>query len=185
MRFARALLIAGAILLALPPTPAAAHTELRESDPAANATVATLPQLVRLTFTTQLPTVPTIEVVDPNGTSVNSSPVSLRGNTALQPIQGSTTGRYTVNWKAKAPDGHEITGSFGFTAGAGNVSPSPTIASSATGPVTSGPSPTEVAAPPADGTGPLWPWLAAGLLAVALFIVIWYVQRRRGSATGR
>jgi copper resistance protein C len=176
------MLIAGVIVLAIPPSPAAAHTTLRESDPAANATVATLPQLVRLTFTTELPTVPTIEVVDPNGASVNSSPVSLRGNSALQPVQGSSAGRYTVNWKATAPDGHQITGSFTFTATAGNVSAAPTTASP-TVPQTTGPPP--AGAPPADGSGPWWPWLAAGLLAAALLFIFWYVRRQRASAPGR
>jgi methionine-rich copper-binding protein CopC len=187
MRSARALLVAGtavaAAVLALPPGPAAAHTTLRESDPAANGSVEILPQVVRLTFTTQLPSTPTIEVVDANGASVNSSPVSLRGNTALQPVQGSGAGRYTVNWKATAPDGHQITGSFAFTVAAGNVSPSP--AASPTVPATTGPSPTEAAAPPAQQSGPRWPWLAAGLLAVALLTLFWYLRRRRLSAAGR
>jgi hypothetical protein len=191
MRSARLLLVTGAaiaaVVLALPPGPAAAHTTLRESDPPANGSVAVLPQLVRLTFTTQLPAAPTIEVVDANGASVNSSPVSLRGNTALQPVQGSRAGRYTVNWKATAPDGHQITGSFAFTVAAGNVSPGP--AGSPTVPATTGPSPTEAAptaaAPRSDGSGPRWPWLAAGLLAVALLAIVWYVRRQRRSAARR
>jgi copper resistance protein C len=183
MRSARALLtiaLVAATAVAFTPGPAAAHTSLRESDPAANATVATLPEVVRLTFTTQLPSVPTIEVVDANGVSVNSSPVSLRGNTALQPVKSSSAGRYTVNWKAKAPDGHEISGTFAFSVGAGNVSPTPVIPSP-TAPETTGPSPTQAAAAPADGSGPWWPWLAAGFLAIVLLGVFGYVRSRRSS----
>jgi len=178
MSSARALLtiaLVAAAAVAFTSSPAAAHTSLRESDPAANGTVATLPEFVRLTFTTQLPSVPTIEVVDANGVSVNSSPVSLRGNTALQPVKSASAGRYTVNWKAKAPDGHEISGTFAFTATAGNIQPTTPA------PETTGPSPTQAAAAPTDGDGPWWPWLAAGLLIAALLAVFWYARRRRSS----
>ena len=117
-------ILAGALLGA---APAAAHTTLKQSDPAAGSTVQKLPEVVRLTFSDTLPIVPTVTVRDDAGTVVNSSPISPRGNTVLQPVKSTKIGKFTVTWELTSADGHKTSGSFAFTvATAPSGAPSPT-----------------------------------------------------------
>ncbi|UWP81712.1 copper resistance CopC family protein [Dactylosporangium fulvum] len=189
--------LAGALVLA---TPASAHTTLRQSDPAANSTVPTLPEVVRLTFTDMLPIVPKVTVRDPDGTEVNSSPISPRGNTVLQPVKSTKTGRFTVTWELTGSDGHKTNGSFSFTVqgaaappsavpsptapvvGSGSPSTVPTAAASTAAAASSGvASPSDAARSSTDsGGGSWWVWLvvAVVLLGAVGGGVVFF--RRRG-----
>ena len=126
---ARLLLLAAGVLAGalLGAAPAAAHTTLKQSDPAAGSTVQALPEVVRLTFSDTLPLTPTVTVRDDAGTVVNSSPISPRGNTVLQPVKSTKTGKFTVTWELTSADGHKTSGSFAFTVVAAPPdAPSPT-----------------------------------------------------------
>ena len=164
------------------PSPAAAHTSLRASDPAANSTVPGMPEVVRLTFTDSLPITPTVTVRDPDGTIVNSGPISPQGSTVLQPVKQTRSGRYTVLWQLTAPDGHKSTGSFEFTV-TGDAAPpsSPAAAISPTVPVEAAGSPPDAGALPrggADGIG-WWQWPAGAALVLGAATAAMFARRRR------
>jgi len=182
---------AGAIALAalsgalLAPLPAAAHTTLKTSDPAAGATVQLLPDVVRLTFSETLPILPKVTVTDADGVTVSTGPVTTSGSTASQPVQSAKAGRFAVKWELTGADGHKTTGTFTFTVTTAPPPPSPTAAPTPTAAATSA-APAPVATSPAaeraaTSSGPpalLWIVAAAVLLAAA---AVFLVLRRRRS----
>jgi copper transport protein len=104
------------------PQAAAAHAQLKSSDPAAGATLAAAPAAVTLTFTEAVdPSLSLVKVVDAHGASVpGASPAHLvPGGGALQlEVTLARTlprGVYTVNWlSVSADDGHVDGGAFAF-----------------------------------------------------------------------
>jgi methionine-rich copper-binding protein CopC len=187
--------LAGALLGA---APAAAHTTLKQSDPAAGSTVQALPEVVRLTFSDTLPIVPTVTVRDDAGTVVNSSPISPRGNTVLQPVKSTKGGKFTVTWELTSADGHKTSGSFAFTvAAAPSDAPSPTAPvvvtatptpeapqSSSAPPAASALASTAVAVPTSDssGTGANWLlWTAVTVVLLGAAVTIVLLSRRRAA----
>lgn len=99
--------------------PALAHAHLQAETPMAEATTASPASLtlsfsegVELRFTT-------VVVKDPNGSAVMTGPNRLApGNpkVLLVPVSGKLApGRYTVDWRAVATDGHKTQGTYGFT----------------------------------------------------------------------
>ncbi|WP_327008500.1 copper resistance protein CopC [Dactylosporangium sp. NBC_01737] len=198
---ARLLLLAAGVLAGalLGAAPAAAHTSLKQSDPAAGSTVQALPEVVRLTFSDTLPLTPTVTVRDEAGTVVNSSPISPRGNTVLQPVKSTKTGKFTVTWELTSADGHKTSGSFAFTVvAAPSDAPSPTAPvvvtatptpeapqSSSAAPPPSSVSSTALAAPTSGNSGgganwPLWTAVTVVLLGAAGTIVL--LRRRRAAS---
>jgi copper transport protein len=117
------LLLAGLWLLATSPA-AAAHGNLRASDPAGGVSLVEPPHAVTLTFT-EAPdaTLSSIRVLDAAGRAVAGgrpervpgSPLELRA-----PLHGLEDGTYTVSWRTvSAVDGHPTAGTFAFGVGAG------------------------------------------------------------------
>ena len=99
--------------------PASAHAHLQAETPAADATTPSPGSLtlsfsegVELTFTT-------VVVKGPNGSAITTGPNRLaQGNPKLLlvPLVGKLEpGRYTVDWRAVATDGHKTRGTYGFT----------------------------------------------------------------------
>lgn len=99
--------------------PALAHAHLLAETPTAEATTASPGSLtlsfsegVELRFTT-------VEVKDVTGSAVKTGPNRLApGNPKmlLVPVAGKLgPGRYTVEWRAVATDGHKTQGTYGFT----------------------------------------------------------------------
>jgi copper resistance protein C len=95
-----------------------AHAELRRSDPEADAVLDRAPMEVSAWFSSQLSTGSKIGVfdgqfqaVDKGETFIDASDAT-RMQTELVPL---SPGRYTVNWKAVAIDGHVSSGSYDFT----------------------------------------------------------------------
>jgi copper transport protein len=117
------LLLAGLWLLATGPA-AAAHGNLRASDPAGGASLATPPHAVTLTFT-EAPdaTLSSIRVLDAGGRAVaGGRPVRVPGRPLelRVPLHGLKDGTYTVSWRTiSAVDGHPTAGTFAFGVGAG------------------------------------------------------------------
>jgi copper transport protein len=126
------LLLAGLWLLATGPA-AAAHGNLRASDPAGGASLAKPPHAVTLTFT-EAPdaTLSSIRVLDAAGRAVAGGrpervpgrPLELRA-----PLHRLKDGTYTVSWRTiSAVDGHPTAGTFAFGVGAGGPVLPPALA---------------------------------------------------------
>ncbi|WP_298458377.1 copper resistance CopC family protein [uncultured Cellulomonas sp.] len=104
----------------LVPQPAAAHTELTGSDPAAGSSVSELPAAVTLTFNdTVAPQFATVAVAVAGGDPVEV-PATVDGAQVLADISTLDTtaqgaGAWQVVYRVVAADGHPITGTIDFT----------------------------------------------------------------------
>ena len=118
MRFSR-LVSFGAALAVTLAVPAAAHTHLVQSTPAANATLHTGPRTITLTFNERLVaafskfevTMPVHGMDVPVTTALSSDGKRIVG-TLAQPLG---KGAYRVSWTAAGADGHKMTGTLNFT----------------------------------------------------------------------
>ncbi len=157
-----------AALLALVATlafasPAAAHTALISSDPAAGASLSSGPAKVSGTFNEELhPTFAAMTVVGPDGNLWSEGEPEVRGRVAgvnLRPLGPS--GSYTVNYRVTSADGHVVSGSWSFTV---------------TVPHSGAPGP--AASPDAtDRRIPLWP-LVLGVVGLSIGALAWTLRRR-------
>ena len=117
MRLVRSLAIAGLAALALA-TPAAAHSLLLESTPAAGATLPAAPHELRLRFNNRIEKpLSRVRLLDGQGkvqtvslTSEGVPPDWLRG-----PLPPLAPGRWRVEWQVLSTDGHVVSGRFEFT----------------------------------------------------------------------
>jgi copper resistance protein C len=113
-----ALLVAVAFLLCLAP-PAAAHVELVESDPEADAVVADGVPQVEMRFGGLDPDRPVeIDITDPSGANVTDGDpvVDPRTSTVVVPTSPLQPGMHIVHWHAWSEDGDGIAeGTFTFT----------------------------------------------------------------------
>lgn len=165
-----ALLVSLSIVTGAPA--ASAHSSLVSSDPAADGTVRTPLERVTLTFSEAplagLDAGLRIEVRDGSGRDVSSGAVEVSGD-AMSKAVSLTDGSYRVLWRYVSPDGHPITGEYGFTAaGLAAASSSATPSGSPT------PTPTTDAAPPAAATATAAPASAsthAGHSPVAVWVI--------------
>ncbi|RKR88134.1 hypothetical protein BDK92_2441 [Micromonospora pisi] len=109
--------VACAVGLLAAPAPAWAHNELRASNPAKNARLATAPVEVTLDFAERLdPRFTTVAVTDPAGKAVTSGKPKVDGVRAVQPLnQPLDPGTYTVAYRVVSVDGHPVRGSHTFT----------------------------------------------------------------------
>lgn len=110
--------VAAVISAALVATPAAAHTELRGSDPEEGATVETLEQ-VRLEFSSALLDIGTeLALIDSAGTAHELAPEFPAGeNAVVAPVDADAVaaGETVLDWRIVAEDGHPIEGEIAFT----------------------------------------------------------------------
>ena len=95
-----------------------AHAKYASSTPAAESTIAALPNSVNVTFAEELRAV-TLNVVGPDGSTVSTDHAGIdlaeRTNASV-PIRNGGAGRYTVQWTSVSDeDGDSANGSFGFT----------------------------------------------------------------------
>ena len=142
MRRARPVVGAFLLLLALgglQPQPVLGHALLRSSDPAANATLATAPRAITLTFTEPPdPKLSSVQVLDATGASHASgpaTPVAAGSSTLSVPVGPLPDGVYTVAWRTvSAADGHTAAGSFAFSVGTTAPVPSGAPAAGAASP---------------------------------------------------
>jgi copper transport protein len=101
---------------------ASAHSDLVRSDPAANATLDTVPQQITLTFTEAIePSFSTITVLFEDGTTVDGGNSTVSPTNPLQltvSLKDSRQGTYVVSWRVlSAVDGHITSGAFVFSVG--------------------------------------------------------------------
>ena len=160
--------------------PAFAHTTVKSSVPAANASVKTLPTSVKLTFTEHLSIRPKVSVEDSAGNVINSGAATLDGAVVTQPVTPTVAGKYTVKWSAVAQDGDRSTGSFGFTlAVTPPPPPSPTPPPTTAGPTSAQASqPASLADDTSDSSSAWWIWVLAGGL-ILVFVGVFIVVRRK------
>jgi methionine-rich copper-binding protein CopC len=103
--------------LAFAVTPAAAHSLLLESAPAANATVEASPPALRLRFNNRIEKrLSRIRLVDERG-QARDLPVAEEGaaDQLMASVPSVTPGKYRVEWQVLSTDGHVVTGRFSFT----------------------------------------------------------------------
>lgn len=113
------LTLAVAVVLA---APALAHTEMSETSPAAGAVEAAGGRSVTLTFTQEVdPRLASVVVRRDGGAVVSEGKLQRDGLALVQPVAPLMTGRYGVQWRAAAADGHILKGTFAFRVGAGDA----------------------------------------------------------------
>jgi len=144
--------------------PAAAHTSLTATEPAADSTVQTGPARVTATFNEELqPAFAAVTVVGPDGNLWSAGEPEVRGTTASVPVRPlGPSGRYTVNYRVTSADGHVVSGAWSFIV---------------TVPSTGTPGPA-VVEPASRGRIALWPF-AVGATALGAAAVTWTARRRR------
>jgi len=172
-RLAVALLLAGIALVATA-TPALAHAELLASTPPANASLATAPATVELTFDEPV-TLPenALEVVGPDNVTWRLGTPTLTGATVSAPVTAQgPAGRYTLVYRVIAGDGDPVSGSVAFTLTAA-ATPATTTAAT---PSSAAPPRTDPSA--GDGGTLLWVWLAAGAVLFAALVFVTLRVRR-------
>lgn len=113
------------LVLLLATSSAFAHTGLKESTPAAGATVQAAPAKIDLLFNAPVRLVklevagsgPAVET----GLKPSAEPVASYSI----PAAGLVVGSYTVNWAAIGADGHTVSGSFSFVVDPSSASSAP------------------------------------------------------------
>lgn len=172
--FFGSMLAAATLALGLAITPAYAHDELLETDPAANAQLEQAPTEINLTFSGDIMEVDganQVRVVDGQGNSVVEGAPSVNKTVLTQDLtsSGAADESYTVTWRVVSSDGHPIEGTFSYTVGAGAQAAPAATASSA-------PAAAEATttAEPATGLTPtnLFIFVAAGVVVIGAIIVI-------------
>jgi methionine-rich copper-binding protein CopC len=164
------LALSGLALVAVA-TPAFAHAELTGSNPAKDASLATAPKQLQLTFNE--PVSPeSITITGPEGAKWTVGQIAVEGNVVSAPVQAlGPAGPYTITYKVKSDDGDDVTGTVAFTMTA--ASPATTSAAP-----TGAPS----SAPASDGGTPAWVWIVivlALVLAAASVAAVTLRARRR------
>jgi methionine-rich copper-binding protein CopC len=180
-------LLAAALWVVVPAAPAAAHTELKSTAPAAKSTVSKPVTEVTLTFTglVKKPGT-TVAVSGPDQTSYSAGDAEVLDRTITQKVDPLAVGLITVAWRTVAADGHPMQGSFTFTNRAAPPTPSAEPSPSAEATVAAPPPVTTPAAasPVSDedaSSSTVW-WLAgaAVLLIAGTGGLLW---RRRKAGT--
>ncbi|MGH2547885.1 MAG: copper resistance CopC family protein [Thermomicrobiales bacterium] len=122
------MLVAGAILS--PARSALAHAEPDITVPPIGGTVDQAPPLLEITFSEEVTAETTIDVVGPDGKSVNAAPAALdledanRKHVTVALFGNLPAGAYTVNWTSvSAEDGDPDSGSYTFTVSGGAATP--------------------------------------------------------------
>lgn len=103
-----ALVPLGALLLVLTASPAGAHVELQESDPAAGDTATVGTESISLTLLAFDPDGPIdVDVTDVEGEDVTAGEprVDERSSTVEVPVRPLEVGEHIVHWHATADDG--------------------------------------------------------------------------------
>jgi len=109
-------LAAIAMTLFLTAGPAAAHAQLRTSDPADGDTLAEAPEELVLEFSEQLDAPSTqVALVAPDGEVVTLPDPVIEGDTLTQPGVFPVAGEYTFSYRIVSADGHPVEGSVVFT----------------------------------------------------------------------
>lgn len=104
------------------PTVARFHLALSKAEPAINDTVATSPKAIKLYFTETVQASATgIKITGPDAHDVALGAVTIdaaaKSPAVAEVKETLKPGKYTVDWKTLAADGHPNKGTFAFTIG--------------------------------------------------------------------
>lgn len=173
---------------------AAAHDAAESSTPAQGTVVASVPDMVSVTFNNKpLGIGPAFSVKDASGTEWAEGPVEIVDNVASQRVRaGGPAGEYVVSWRVVSSDSHPIEGTFSFTATAGSA---PSAGSGTEGTTTAPAAPGMGTAQPGTTAAPdnavsaappfQWSLVIFAVVAVGLLIALGVLARRRLSAGDR
>ncbi|HET6286016.1 MAG TPA: copper resistance CopC family protein [Amycolatopsis sp.] len=186
-RFGASLLVAGLALLSTA-SPALAHSELKSSDPARGASLATPPTQVKLTFSgpVTLADQNPIQITGPDNASWTVGRAEVAGSVVTAPVQAvGPAGEYTLRYKVTFEDTHAASGSVKFTLSAPVASQSaPAQASSssqapAQGSSSAAPAPQAGETTPEDLV-PAWVWivLAVAVVVAGIVVALRFVRRK-------
>jgi copper resistance protein C len=149
--------------------PASAHNSLISSNPTNDASLATGPQTIVLTFDQPVQEgegLNSVAVTGPDGNEWQGGAATVDSNVVTAPVRElGPTGVYTIGYRIVSADGHPVSGQVKFTlTTAGNGTPAP-VTDAKTLPLKSGSD---------DGGVPIWVWLvgAAVLLGAGLFVAL-------------
>jgi copper resistance protein C len=163
--------------------PASAHNELRSTDPAGGATVASAPSEIRLTFAqTSNLDFARIAVTDAAGVDLADWKPTAAGTTLVQRVKPVTAaGTVVVGFRVVSNDGHPVQGSVTFTAAASAVPAGTPPAATGAPDSASGSAPPTGSRPAARRS---WPTVAivlgaAAVVAVAVAGAAYRLTRRR------
>ncbi|SNS59547.1 hypothetical protein SAMN05421812_10148 [Asanoa hainanensis] len=191
---ALAALLVGLVVVVAPATPAAAHTKLAKSVPAAKSTVTKPVTALTLTFSGLIRQDGTVVVVrGADGAKYQDAAPTVLDKTITQPVRPLAVGAVKVEWKTVSSDGHPISGSYTFTNKVAPPGPTPTVEPEAT----VAPSVEPSAAPRTDvplaslpvavlpGGEPsstVVPWaVGGGAVVLAGLVALFLLRRRRAS----
>jgi methionine-rich copper-binding protein CopC len=182
--------LVAALAVLVPAAPAAAHTELKSSMPAANSTTTEPVTEVKLTFTGVVRRPGTTVVVtgaDQISYSVGAAEVLDR--TITQKVGALPVGAITVVWRTVALDGHPVQGTFTFTNRAAPPTPSTGSSPTAGPPAAATPQPSTSISPvqlsrasDEASWSVLW-WVTGGAVALVLALLGGLLWRRRSTRT--
>jgi methionine-rich copper-binding protein CopC len=111
--------LAAVVLTLLLVSPAAAHSLLLESSPAAGTVIDAGPRELALRFNNRIEKrLSRIRLVDDRG-AAQDLPVATDGaaDRLTAPMPDVRPGRYRVEWQVLSTDGHVVTGRYSFTIG--------------------------------------------------------------------
>lgn len=172
-------LLTALLFVMLSSAPATAHTNLISTNPPDCQTLTTAPQSVSLRFAADLLTAGARLVAkDASGTQVALGEATVDGGTLTAAWPASTTsGQFSVAYRAVASDGHPLEGSFAFSieppkGSSGTPEASAPPPESAVPLDSASPAAAEQPAnPESSGVNPLvWGLLVAGVLGIAALI---------------
>ncbi|MEU3627376.1 copper resistance protein CopC [Amycolatopsis coloradensis] len=170
-RFGASLLVAGVALLGAA-TPAMAHSELKSSDPAKGASLATPPTQIKLTFSGPVTlAADPIQITGPENAKWTVGRAEVAGAVITAPVQAvGPAGEYTLRYKVTFEDTHESSGTVKFNLSAPAAPPSSgsaAVSASSAAPETSATPVPQADETTPEGLVPGWVWI---VLAVAVVV---------------
>lgn len=181
-RLAIALLLSGIAVVATA-TPALAHAELVASTPAEQASLATAPTRIELTFNEPV-SLPenALDVVGPGNITWQVGTPRVAGAVVSAPVTASgPAGRYTLVYRVISDDGDTVSGSVTFTLTAPASEAAQAASTAPAEPAEPSPAaPTRTDPVTSDGDTLLWVWLAAGAVLLAAVVFVTLRVRRSG-----
>ncbi|WP_409489321.1 copper resistance protein CopC [Amycolatopsis sp. cmx-11-12] len=167
-RFGASLLVAGVALLGAA-TPAMAHSELKSSDPAKGASLATPPTQIKLTFSGPVTlAADPIQITGPENAKWTVGRADVAGSVITAPVQAvGPAGEYTLRYKVTFEDSHESSGTVKFNLSAPAAPPSSSSAAAQKSSETSAAPVPQADETTPEGLVPGWVWI---VLAVAVVV---------------
>lgn len=126
-------LVVGLLVAAAGTSPAAAHAQLIESDPADGSVVATAPEEVTLTFNEPV-RLERARLFAADGTELDVDARSSDSVVTVVPSEELGEGTIVVSWELESADGHVVSGAISFSVGAPTAGTTNAAASAEAGP---------------------------------------------------